>query len=267
MNRFIRFRCSILYSIIGILGLCVHVFSVSAAKLADDCVGLWLLDEGKGDTFKDATENGNNGSIKGNDIKWTKGKFGNALEFPSDSNQYAMIADSPSLDLETFTLMAWVNSKKVTGSWQIVASKENRGPTARNYGMYLNINSGVVHYSFTNANNWRSYDAKTVVTDGQWHHIAAAYDKKTFILYLDGGVDAQTAVSDKPDTHDNAIYIGGCPLDGSYAMTGVIDEIAVFKRSLTADEIKDAMKGLQSLLAIAPLGKLTTTWGNIKDRF
>lgn len=267
MNRFIRFRCSTLCSIISVLALFTHTFSVSAAKLADDCVGLWLLDEGKGDTFKDATENGNDGSIKGNGIKWVKGKFGYALEFPGDNNQYAMIADSPSLDLETFTLMAWVNSKKVTGKWQIVASKENRGPTARNYGMFLNINRGVVHYSFTNANSWRSYDAKTVVTDGQWHHIAATYDRKTFILYLNGEVDAQTAVSDKPDTHDNAIYIGGCPLDGSYAMTGAIDEIAVFNRSLTQAEIKDTMKGLQSLLAIASLGKLTTTWGGIKSRF
>lgn len=265
MKRSIRLRYFLFCSIIVFLAVCMHVFSVSAAKLVEDCVGLWLLDEGKGDTFKDATENGNDGAIKGNGIKWTKGKFGNALEFPGDNNQYAMIEDAPSLDLETFTLMAWVNSKKVTGKWQIVASKENRGPTARNYGMFLNINSGVVHYSFTNANSWRSYNAKTVVTDGKWHHITATYDRKTFILYLDGEVDAQTAVSDKPDTHDNAIYVGGCPLDASYAMSGVIDEIAVFKRPLTADEIKDAMKGLQSLLAIAPLGKLTTTWGGIKS--
>lgn len=238
----------------------------SSAKIdLKDCVGIWLLDEGSGETFKDASGNGNNGTIKGKSIKWAKGKFGNALEFAGINSEYAMIEDAPTLDLEAFTLMAWVNSPKVTGKWQIVASKENRNPTARNYGLFLNINSGVVHYSFTNANNWRSYDAKTVVTDGQWHHIAATYDRKTFILHVDGAVDAQTSISDKPDVHDNAIYIGGCPLDGSYAMTGLIDEIAVFKRALTLDEIKTAMNGLQSsVLAINAKDKLTTTWANIK---
>ena len=44
-------------------------------------VGMWLFDEGKGNTAADSSENGNDGKFE-NDPKWTKdGKFGSGLEF------------------------------------------------------------------------------------------------------------------------------------------------------------------------------------------
>ena len=103
------------------------------------------------------------------------------------------VDDDAALDLKSFTLSAWVNIPKLSGKWLIIASKENRGPTSRNYGIFGNINTGVIHYSFTTAAEWKSFDAKTVVTDGKWHHIVTTYEKPNFKLYVDGKVDAQIA--------------------------------------------------------------------------
>ena len=44
----------------------------------DRIVGIWLLDEGKGDVAEDASENGRKGEIT--NAKWEKGKVNGALE-------------------------------------------------------------------------------------------------------------------------------------------------------------------------------------------
>jgi hypothetical protein len=252
--------------ILGLLLLLALPMSHVFGDLKEGLVGLWLFDEQGGDVIKDSSENGNDGTITGN-VKHVKGKFGNALEFPGTNNVYAEVPDAAWLDLENFTLMAWVYSEKITGKWQIVASKENRGPTGRNYGMFLNINTGVLHYSFTRASSWRSYNAKTPLTDGKWHHVAITFDGKSFKAYVDGTVDAETQISDKPDMHDNSIFIGGCPLDGSYALTGMVDEVAVYNRALSEGEIKEAMEGFSKvILGVDPNSKLTTMWGAMKAR-
>ena len=49
--------------------------------------GMWLFDEGKGDTATDSSENGKDGELV-NAPKWTKnGKFGSALEFDGNESK------------------------------------------------------------------------------------------------------------------------------------------------------------------------------------
>lgn len=50
----------------------------------------------------------------------------------------------------------------------------------------------------------------------------------------------------------------------SYTWDGMINEVAIFNKALTQDEIKDIMeKGLKPT-AVSPSGKLAATWGRIK---
>lgn len=250
-------------SIIAAIFLCILMlasanYNASAQKL----VGLWMFDEGKGNVVKDASGNGNDGEVKG--AKWVNGKYGKALKFDG-ATEYVEIPDSDTLDLETFTLMAWFNIEKLHGKWHIIASKENRGPTGRNYGMFGNINSGVIHYSFTVGNAWRSYNAVTNVVDGKWHHAAITYDKKTFIAYVDGKPDAQQNLSEKPDQHDNSLWIGGCPI-GNYWLLGMVDEVAVYDNALSEAKINNLMKG-HKVAVVNPADKAATTWANIKEKY
>ena len=57
-------------------------------------VGMWLFDEGKGDTAADSSENGNDGKLE-NSPKWIKnGKFGSALEFDgNESKGHVVVGD------------------------------------------------------------------------------------------------------------------------------------------------------------------------------
>ena len=80
--------------------------NIDAAINPDSIVGIWLLDEGQGDTVKDTSGNGNDGKII--NAKWTNGKFGKALEFNGSAR--VEIPPSESIDdfRDGFTYLLWV---------------------------------------------------------------------------------------------------------------------------------------------------------------
>lgn len=250
------------FLILSLFALTLFVATQVVALDTDGLVGAWLLDDGKGETVTDSSDNGLDGKIARGKPKWVDGKFGGAMEF--GGADMVTVDDDNALDLEEFTIAAWVNIPKISGAWQIIASKEHRGPTGRNYGLFGHINRGVVHYSFTTNSGWKSFDAQTVVTDGDWHHVAGTYDGSDFKLYLNGAVDAQVAPGTKPDNHDNFLFIGGCDI-GNYWMTGTIDEVVLYDRALSEKELNELMEdGMSVALDVQPGGKLVTTWSRIK---
>lgn len=247
---------------LSLLFLSLLIISPQVVALdIDGLVGAWLMDDGNGKTVSDSSDNGLDGKVAQGNPKWVKGKFGGGMEF--GGSDMVTVDDDAALDLKSFTLSAWVNIPKITGTWQIIASKENRGPTGRNYGIFGHINRGVVHYSFTTG-GWKSFDANTVITDGKWHHIVTTYEKPNFKLYVDGKVDGQTAPNTDPDNHDNFLFIGGCNI-GNYWMSGTIDEVVLYDRALSEAEIGELMdQGITAALDVKPGGKLVTTWSQIK---
>ena len=235
----------------------------SGADIMDGVVGVWLFDEGSGKKVGDSSDNKLHAKFDQGKPKWVKGKFGGGLEFDGESQ--VTVPDNKLMHLKSFTLTAWMNSPKISGKWQILASKENRGVGGnRNYGLFAHINTGVMHYSFT-AGGWKSFDGKTVVTDGKWHHITTTYERPDFTLYIDGKVDAQVKPDTDPDMPENKFFIGGCNI-GDYWMTGTLDDIAVFNRVLSEKEINQLMKdGLKISLDVETKEKLVTTWGRLKQ--
>lgn len=232
-----------------LIALMTLAFSINMvyALNSDNLVGAWLF-EGNDDVIVDSSGNGHDGEIAQGAPGQVGNKYGSAMEF--GGADMITVPDDDALDLGNFTLAAWINVDGQSGKWQVIVSKENRGPTGRNYGIFCNINSGVIHYSFT--------------AGGSWHHIAAVYEKPDFKLYLDGVVNAQTSPGVDPGTSDNVLFIGGCDI-GDYWMTELIDEVALFSEALSEDDIGLLMDGLSSaVLAVQPLQKITTTRGGIR---
>jgi len=238
----------------------VLALAVSVSTARGEVVGQWLFDEGAGDVAKDTSEKGNHGKI--NNAKWVAGKFGKALEFAGGASNVE-IPWAATMSVEKFSLMAWVNVPKLTGNWQTIVTQNTDGPT-RNYGIFINNAGGVIHYSFTFGKAWQSFDAKTGVVDGKWHHICATYDKEAFILYVDGIEDARTPRNVTPDTAKTVITIGSWV--GGGWLQGALDEVALFNNALKPNELKSVITNGLASKPVDPKGKVAATWAAFKAR-
>ncbi len=88
------------------------------------------------------------------------------------------------------------------------------------------------------------------------------WDGETIKLYLDGEFEKEASAGSafgRSGPHN--LYIG---LAKVYAQPfrGVIDEVAMYDRPLSEDEIQQDMEG--AILSVEASGKLATTWGNLK---
>ena len=80
---------------------------VSDAKFdPETIVGAWLFDDNKGDTAKDASGNGNDGTIMGAP-QWVNGKFGKALEL-NGVGDYMDLPQLPEQTDQPLSFTAWI---------------------------------------------------------------------------------------------------------------------------------------------------------------
>jgi len=109
------------YSIVmflSIMMLSLSFVNLSQAKITEvdlsSAVGIWLFDEGSGDSAKDISSKGNHAKLTKNP-KWISGKFGKALEFNGKDN--CVQTEKKLLDnLTEFSIMFWMKTGKITGT-------------------------------------------------------------------------------------------------------------------------------------------------------
>lgn len=224
-------------------------------------VAVWLLDEGQGKEVGDASGNGHDGAIKGA-VKWAKGKFGNALEFPGNKEGVVKIPHKNSLSLVTMTLTAWIKISELP---------DNIAPIYKGQGDLSNYAHRVWAGGFrphqyaleftVGPAKWKSVTSRKIVVDGKWHHVAGTYDKKALRVYVDGVFQGEMAESGKPDLNPGAVLLG------AKSTKGILDELGVFNKALSEDQIKGIMKsGLDTVLVVSPKEKLPIVWGELKAK-
>jgi hypothetical protein len=80
----------------------------------------------------------------------------------------------------------------------------------------------------------------TSITVDTWHHVAIAQQGGTAVIYLDGNLVSQGTAGSIPVPSTLDIFVGKRP-DG-YALTGSIDDLALFDLALTQAQIVDHMQ-------------------------
>lgn len=235
---------------------------IASAQVApEDFVGVWLLDEGRGDFVEDATGNGNDGIMTGAD--WTDGKFGNALHF--DAAGEVKIESTERLNLgDEFTMMAYFYAD-ATVDWHQIVAKDGEyllriDPPSEGTRMsaFVMLDGG-----------WEPRASAFVPETETWYHFAATYssDDGTLIVYVDGVKAGQSARVGKPAGNVNPVTFGHW--GGGSRFQGIIDEVAILDVALEERDIADiAQQGLSEILgggqSVQPVGKLTTSWANVK---
>jgi len=74
-----------------------------------------------------------------------------------------------------------------------------------------------------------------------WHHVAMTWDGKTITAYLDGKVVGQADAKMTPAV--DSMFIGKRVHGADKFFKGIIDEVVVYNRALSSDEIQRVMNG------------------------
>jgi hypothetical protein len=204
-------------------------------------VAAYGFNEGAGTTLADQTGTGHTGTISG--ATWTaQGRFGSALTFDG-VNDWVTVNDANDLDFTTaFTLEAWVfPTTSGSGSWRNVVIKERAGGEV--YNLYANADTNApVMYGVPAATPSQPLDARatTSLVLNTWSHLAATYDGTTLRLYVNGGLVGSRAVASPLLTSTGVLRFGGNNVWGEF-FAGRIDEVRIYNRALTVDQIQADM--------------------------
>ena len=195
-------------------------------------VAAYSFDEGTGTSVSDASGKGHTGAISG--ATWvTTGKFGNALNFNGSSN-LVTVADANDLDLTTtMTLEAWVNPN-VLSNWRTVILKER--PSGLSYALYAHDTARPSAYINTGGSDV-SADGSASLPVNTWSHVAATYDGVILRLYVNGSQVGSRSVTGTMVASTSPLRFGGNTVWGEY-FSGLIDEVRIYNRALSADEIQ-----------------------------
>ena len=222
-----------------VLALCAGVVCSAAGNLDDGLVGRWRFDEGQGTQAADAGKNGNRGTLKGG-AEWTaEGISGGALRF-NGTDSYVEIPSGETMNLKMLTMSAWVNAEKVGGimCFSTGAGWVDERAVIHFYDGQV-LPSGHLRFTVSDALKYTTTAAGSPLTLNEWVHVAVTYDGKVMRIFQNGLLVAEGANSAiTPMTGGVPLKIGRCEGLAPNFFTGRIDEVRLYNRSLSAQEIE-----------------------------
>lgn len=259
------------FALVAILGV---LFIASPQAFAQDkSLVLYYSFEGKGDTVKDLSGNGNDGTIHG--PSRVDGKITKGLRFDG-VDDYVETPPSDSLNLNKMpelTLVAWVKVDAYV-DWERIISMINAKDTKDSIAFGISASDGV--YIGLWNNDVQTYiDGQGGVPLNEWTHVAATWSDSTIDIYVNGekqpstmidqGTGGETKKFEGPIDENGLMKLGiGQEVAEGQEFHGAMDEIAIYSRAMNASEIQNIMKGIKS--PVGKKGKLAISWGIIKTR-
>lgn len=212
------------------------VFSVASvsAEYPAGMVSYWNFDEGSGTTAFDSVGT-NNGILFG--PVWASGQVDGALSF--GGSDYVAIPSTVALNPEHITLEAWVYPTS-KGYYRSMISKPPTVGFAYPWGVY-----GLSLYGYTSRPSFmvaindipNGVTADEEIPLSEWTHLAGTYNGETLSLYVNGILVKHVIIVGGPiDSSTKPVYIGK-PLGNNYYY-GMLDEVAIYNRALTPEEIQ-----------------------------
>lgn len=177
----------------------------------------------------------NNGIEPSGSILYVEGKKGQAF-FPAGG--IIQVPNDSSLNPTNVTVQAWVKAVK-PGTFRYIITKA-LGAGNFSYALYTGATGGARFLVFNGAGYIPSPAADPLaVWDGAWHQLTCSYDGAAARLYLDGiQVGIGTPGSGAIDYSDpKPLLFGDYQVAGGLPYSGGLDEIKLFNRALTPEEV------------------------------
>lgn len=214
--------------------------------LSTNLIAYWRLEEASG--TRNATVGGVNLTENGGTISGVAAKQGNGADFEQSSSQYLANTSSnfvSAIGAGAFSWSGWIRSESISGNqvthgaglFANVASEADGSSQ-----IAMRADGKLVFKKFTGTNRSYKTDAAVCSALSTWFHIAFTYSGSgTDIssIYVNDALTAATDDGNAASGWGSGTFIGAQWASGvgGYSYDGIIDEVGLWSKVLSAQEI------------------------------
>jgi hypothetical protein len=210
--------------------------------VTDSLVAHWTFDETQGSTVYDSSGT-NHGTIYGNPTR-TAGKVDGALYFDG-IDDYIDIPDDVSLRPQYITMSAWIKTA-IKKDNEILLKSRNSDAYYEQYALYVSSN-GIASGSIKRNSEgrpgigWHICSGHTILNSTDWYLVTSTWDGSIMKTYINGQLDG---INDSVPSGSIDNYAGGTLRIGMswshvpVRFQGIIDDVRIYNRALSSDEIQ-----------------------------
>jgi hypothetical protein len=201
--------------------------SALAAENDPNLVGCWQLD---GDANDSA--GGNHGTLIGNPTWVNDPNRGWCLSFDGNGD-YVDVGDDSSLTFtQAITIACWIKVRKFDRYWNAIVTKGDDWVLAR-----TRDDNRVAFLCLGLAGGGWPEVYSDDVNDESWHHVAGVYDGSKLYMYQDGINVNSKSLHGSINKKWGRVLIGENGQARNRFWNGLIDDVRIYNRALTAEEI------------------------------
>ncbi len=209
-----------------------------ASAWADDegLVAYYPFNEGAGAVAVDKSGSGNDGRVVG-DVRWARGRYGSALEL-GGTDGYVDCGAGGSLDIGAAgTIAVWCRPASVRGG--LVNWSTGSGWSDERLVLAVNTYGGGARLlaCMADGKGFQQFRTFSELRPGEWTHLAFAFDGKSVQVYQDGLLNSSTRQAVKPEIENVPLWLGRCQGLGEECFHGLLDEVRIYSRALSAQEV------------------------------
>jgi hypothetical protein len=213
----------------------------------DGLVGWWPFNG----NANDESGNGNDGVVNGATL--TEDRFGNvnsAFEFDGSAS-YIEVMHSGSITAQNeITISCWINANIINNGFTQTLISKGMQSNYWNYGISITSN-GIASYNYTNYGIGSNY----LLNSNTWHHLLFSINEtsNTMLEFIDGvyqttllNVNTNQVTTNFTDVINSCCAAQlnfGKNSGGQAFYGGLIDDIAIYNRALTEQEIQNLYTG------------------------
>jgi hypothetical protein len=179
-----------------------------------------------------------------NDTTFGTGKVGSAFSFDG-SNQFVQVPDNDlwTLGRQNFTVELWVNFNQIQERAAFIGHDEGGGSLNKWTLFYDELGNNSppgpalrFHINGPSVGIVDPIYATWTPTVGQWYHVAVTRNGgSTYALYINGSQVATSTQTDSIPDATASLTIGNAE---GFFFNGLLDEVTIYNRALTATEIQ-----------------------------
>jgi len=239
--------------------------TIQAIEIVDpSLLAWWKMDEGVGATVVDWSGHGRHLTFASPAPTWGTGHFGGALEFAGNGDSAAGTNGSFLNGLDALTVAVWIksgltNTDKGFIDFMVPNGNDDRGmryDAAGGTGGGTNLQKmGLTVAVDAATNTVLQLESSNGSQTTDWQHVTMVWSSgQALQFYINGKPDAPTANSTAVTgtlTGATSVVVGKGGKDTSGSWNGLVDEIRIYSKALTQEQIELIMRG-DPLLAWDP---------------